>query len=415
MVLFSIITPTHNSSFLPRLFESIKKQTYKNYEWVIVPNNGVIISNIPNEPWIKIIPYTQETKKIGEIKKFSFLLGSGDYLLEVDHDDELLPNCLEELEKAINLKNPDFIYSDSLNINADGKPVLYNPNNGWKTDTFNLDEKEILYCKSFPPHPLTFSKIWYAPNHIRAWKSSFYRSIGGHDVELKALDDQDLISRSYIHGSVYFIRKPLYIYHIHDSNSFSSEELNSWIQTNTIVLYRKYIQQLYEKWCSINNYLMIDLCGATDKFPGYINVDKEHGDFKIDLNITPWPIKDNSVGFIRAFDALEHMKDPVATMKEIHRILVPGGMLFSRTPSTDGRGAFQDPTHVSFWNSNSFWYYTREQAKFIGTPVRFQDTYIENLYPSDWHKHHLISYVEAHLTALKGNEESSYCPGVIRI
>jgi SAM-dependent methyltransferase len=180
-------------------------------------------------------------------------------------------------------------------------------------------------------------------------------------------------------------------------------------------LYRKYIQQLYEKWCSINNYLMIDLCGATDKFPGYINVDKEHGDFKIDLNITPWPIKDNSVGFIRAFDALEHMKDPVATMKEIHRILVPGGMLFSRTPSTDGRGAFQDPTHVSFWNSNSFWYYTREQAKFIGTPVRFQDTYIENLYPSDWHKHHLISYVEAHLTALKGNEESSYCPGVIRI
>ncbi len=29
------------------------------------------------------------------------------------------------------------------------------------------------------------------------------------------------------------------------------------------------------------------------------------------------------------------------------------GWFLSQTPSTDGRGAFQDPTHVSMWNSNS--------------------------------------------------------------
>ena len=33
-------------------------------------------------------------------------------------------------------------------------------------------------------------------------------------------------------------------------------------------------------------------------------------------------------------------------------------MLLSLTPSTDGRGAYQDPTHVAFYNENSFWYYT---------------------------------------------------------
>ena len=33
------------------------------------------------------------------------------------------------------------------------------------------------------------------------------------------------------------------------------------------------------------------------------------------------------------------------------------------TPSTDGRGAFQDPTHVSFYNENSFWYFTDRRLR----------------------------------------------------
>ncbi len=45
-------------------------------------------------------------------------------------------------------------------------------------------------------------------------------------------------------------------------------------------------------------------------------------------------------------------------MEEIYRVLKPGGMFESSTPSTDGRGAFQDPTHVSFWNINSWLYYS---------------------------------------------------------
>ena len=70
-------------------------------------------------------------------------------------------------------------------------------------------------------------------------------------------------------------------------------------------------------------------------------------------------------------------------------------------PSTDGRGAFQDPTHVSFWNSNSFWYYTkREQAQFIGEPVKFQLNRISNYFPTDWHKFHNILYTKAHLVKL---------------
>ncbi len=60
-------------------------------------------------------------------------------------------------------------------------------------------------------------------------------------------------------------------------------------------------------------------------------------------------------------------------MQEAHRCLTPGGWFLTLTPSTDGRGAFQDPTHVSFWNSNSFWVLHRpEQAKFINSPELFE-------------------------------------------
>ena len=88
-------------------------------------------------------------------------------------------------------------------------------------------------------------------------------------------------------------------------------------------------------------------------------------------------------------------------------------MVIIEVPSTDGRGAFQDPTHVSFWNSNSFWYYTKAQiAHFIGTPVKFQMNRVENYYPSDFHKFHEIMYTKAHLVKLP--EDSNEIPAAGR-
>ncbi|MFM6367255.1 MAG: class I SAM-dependent methyltransferase, partial [Dolichospermum sp.] len=46
-------------------------------------------------------------------------------------------------------------------------------------------------------------------------------------------------------------------------------------------------------------------------------------------------------------------------------ILKPGGIVDISVPSTDGRGAFQDPTHVSFWNINSFLYYCNESPAYL--------------------------------------------------
>jgi O-antigen biosynthesis protein len=106
---------------------------------------------------------------------------------------------------------------------------------------------------------------------------------------------------------------------------------------------------------------------------------------------------------IRAFDFLEHVSDKIALINELYRLLAPGGLLLSMTPSTDGRGAFQDPTHVAFYNENSFWYYTEANYRNYVPEItaKFQSSRLYTAHHTEWHAQHDISYVTANLIALK--------------
>jgi SAM-dependent methyltransferase len=103
--------------------------------------------------------------------------------------------------------------------------------------------------------------------------------------------------------------------------------------------------------------LNLGCCDAL--MPGLVNVDIIPGpgvDEVADLR-EPWPWPDDSVAFIRAVDIIEHLPDKIFTMNEMWRVLMPGGEAEIAVPTTDGPGAWQDPTHVSFWNRRSFLYY----------------------------------------------------------
>lgn len=395
----SIFTPTHNPKYLNRLYESIKDQTYQNWEWIIVPNSGAEVKPFADNR-IKIIP-CDNYNKIGGLKKFAINNSSGEIILEADHDDELFPNALEECAKAFVDQKIDFVYSNCCDVKENYVSRTFGEAYGWKSRKCQYKNYELLETISFEPNPAMFSKIWYAPNHFRAWRKTFYNLIGGHDETMEILDDHDLLCRTYIKGNIKHIDKPLYVYHIHDKNTCYGE-LNKKIQEMTLDIHDKYIYKLVEKWCDLNSLRKIDLCGGFSRPEGYESIDKLNGDIIANLD-DPWPFKDNSVGVFRAHDALEHLKDPIHVMKEAYRCLAPNGWFLTFTPSTDGRGAFQDPTHISFWNSNSFWYYTRkEQAKYIGNPVKFQLNRIKNFFPTDWHKTHNIVYVKADLLKFSG-------------
>ncbi len=75
-------------------------------------------------------------------------------------------------------------------------------------------------------------------------------------------------------------------------------------------------------------------CG---RFPmaGWINVDIDASaaaDVFHDLNQFPYPFESRSADAILASHVLEHTADPFATMRELARILKPGGTLTVRVP-----------------------------------------------------------------------------------
>jgi glycosyltransferase involved in cell wall biosynthesis len=91
---------------------------------------------------------------------------------------------------------------------------------------------------------------------------------------------------------------------------------------------------------------------------GYVNVDLVPGPGVVAADLRqPWPWADGSVEQVRAWDVIEHLPDKIFTMNELWRVLQPGGVADIAVPTTDGPGAWQDPTHVSFWNRRSFLYY----------------------------------------------------------
>ena len=211
--------------------------------------------------------------------------------------------------------------------------------------------------------------------------------------------------RTYFKTKMKKIDTCLYLYRVTGRNSWQIH--NKEIQDGTMDMYHKNIQELALRESQLKGLHALDLGGRFNAQPGFTSVDLKSADVISDLNYT-WPWKDNSVGVIVANDIFEHLKDKMHVIKEAYRVLAPGGYLLVMVPSTDGRGAFQDPTHISFYNENSFYYYVDTKwAQYIDTPVKFQSM---RLYTTEKNSDG-VCWVVAHLCALKGNRP----PGGIKI
>ncbi len=399
----SIFTPTHNSSFLRQVYASIRNQAFS--EWIILHNGGSQPIEF-GDPRVK--QYIAEGDKpwVGALKAEASSHCSGDILLELDHDDLLAHDAITEVVKAFE-DDPEvgFVYSNTIHMyvdpdtGAEGKVQRFSEHYGWRYREVFCGGLELDEHISFPPTPDSISRIWYAPNHLRAFRRDVYESIGGYDREMRILDDFDLMSRLYVVTKFKHIDQGLYVYRVHGQNTWLDPAINQEIQVNTYRLYNERIEPLAERWADINGLRKVELGGRMAAKAGFETVDLRDADVNCDLN-HPWPFADSSVGVIRAFDVFEHLRDPLFTMKELSRVLAPGGWAFIQVPSTDGRGAFQDRSHVSFWNENSFGYYTRSDlAKYIDTPVRFQAPLLCTT-PKDADR---VCWVVAHLINLKAD------------
>ncbi len=418
-MLISIFTPTHrNGTYLSQTYESLKEQTYPLWEWIIVPNgDGFVPLEIASDPRVRIYqgdhiePLPDGRRSIGALKKFACGCCQGEIYLELDDDDLLTPNALSKVAEEFMDKDIVMVYSNTSEFADETWAIrTFSEWWGWKARPFEYKGHPLMENISWPPSPHAFRHIFWSPNHLRAWRSTAYWEVGGHNPELALVDDHDMNIRFYIaYGKkgMKHIDETLYLYRIHNGSTclnFSHE-----IRVQDELWYDRYILPMAERWAKDEHLLMIDLGGSFNTPGGYMTVDiRSECDIQSDLN-EKWPFGDGKVGIVRAYQTFEHLKDPIHVMNELYRVLAPGGWAFLVIPSTDGRGAWQDPTHVSYWNENSIFYYTRQdQAQYIQpkSKARFQESLLKTGYPNDWYEANKIPCVIAHLICLKpGYEE----------
>lgn len=224
--MISVVTPTYRTppDVLARTWASLKTQTYTDWEWVVwddTPGDDV---------WRQLWGFAADERfrlrahrsmvptggNIGRVKRQAFMVAEGDILVELDHDDELEPDALTEIAAAFADPEVGFVWSDWCEINPAGESCRYPE--GWAWGYGSDRWERGVWALSVPvADDTTMSHIVSAPNHVRAWRASTYRALGGHSPDYPVCDDYELLCRTYDSGVVMrHIPKMLYRQHIGD-------------------------------------------------------------------------------------------------------------------------------------------------------------------------------------------------------
>jgi len=110
--------------------------------------------------------------------------------------------------------------------------------------------------------------------------------------------------------------------------------------------------------------IILDLgCGKKKQEAGAIGIDREPGssaDVLSDLGRFPWPLRDSCADRVYLSHFIEHQRDILRTMAEVHRIAKAGADVFIVTPHYTSPDSYTDPTHLFHLGFHSFDYLERE-------------------------------------------------------
>ena len=222
--MISVITCTYNTpaDVLARTWASLKAQTHSNWEWVILDDSPgwetwhQLYGFCADERYnVRIYrPHTPSGGNIGKVKRDAFMLGYGNVLVELDHDDELTPDALQLVANAFH-DGAAFVYSDWCEILPDGQSGRYPDGWAFGYGDHYWDETHGVWAMQAPEiNRTTINHIVSAPNHLRAWDAHLYRSMGGHNPKYLIADDYELCVRTALRADMRRIPKMLYKQHI---------------------------------------------------------------------------------------------------------------------------------------------------------------------------------------------------------
>jgi len=236
---FSVFTGAYKTEDrLYRAYEGMKNQTYKNWEWVVIDDSTAdhtrtweILQELANKDY-RVRPHriTHPTGgNIGEVKNRAASLSNGSWLIEMDHDDYLLPTLMQESVGAIK-QFPDagFLYTDVAEPYEDGEMRMYTKTIGPRETWYANPQNTFVWgfgghewvnwngtdyvCHRYPEiNPKTIRFNIGMPNHARIWKQEVYNKIGKHNRNISVADDYELIVRTFLNTRMVHIRKMLYL------------------------------------------------------------------------------------------------------------------------------------------------------------------------------------------------------------
>jgi glycosyltransferase involved in cell wall biosynthesis len=261
------------------------------------------------------------------------------------------------------------------------------------------------YYNSIPELNKAAEQIWqnyegivedvsFVIGFMMVFKKILYEDVGEFDESMWPCsgEEVDFCFRSIQKGYRIGFAKGIYVHH-EGSQTFIDMQSQGLINYGKVC--RECDRHLAEKWGDdfwknqkrpyfLGEVKKINLGCGYNHIEGYINIDNREEtkpDMVADI-LEGLPFDDNSVDEVRAHDFLEHIPigTAISVITEIWRVLKPGGIFDSLTPSTDGRGAFQDPNHVSFWNRNSWLYYSEPVYRALyGIEANFAITDIDDI------------------------------------
>ena len=234
---FSVFTPAFKTGDkILRTYKGLVEQTYPDWEWIVVDDSplgdittwtllqGIAARDFRVKP-IKIHPVSDGN--VGLVKHRAAMLSTGKWLVELDHDDYLMKDCLQTcLDASVKFPDAGFMYSDCTEMSDSGNFRDYDTERdgnyyGRKDNLFafsyaghtwkNIDGKEYLVHHYPDVNPITIRFNTTMPNHVRVWRKDVYLKIGGHRQDLPVADDLELIIRTFLETRIIHIKKMLYI------------------------------------------------------------------------------------------------------------------------------------------------------------------------------------------------------------
>lgn len=207
MSLVSVIIPTRNRSLLlERAVESVIKQTYSEWEIIIVDDastdgTGKTASKLSGDR-ISYIRF-DERKGGAAARNEGIKRAKGDYIAFLDDDDEWLPEKLEKQIKAFR-ENPE------LHICYTGRIVRKVGNR-----FFGLSKKYSFHYPSSENHYQSIMRDnFVGPSSSVLIKKEALIASGGFDENLPCYQDYELFIRILEKGKAYGINEGLVVYYI---------------------------------------------------------------------------------------------------------------------------------------------------------------------------------------------------------